>query len=139
MSYIKNTPNTIDRHPTTVNAVKYILSENSPKKNVVIIPAISCDNEYINVNIPLYLALFYFPLQTYLRYPPWLTHKYPLEAPAPVANAVRITYMTNLFYIYLTNIPRTMFNVYKTDPMIICVLNEALLLTARVLAIRNVK
>lgn len=68
--YKKNIPNIVDENDMVVKAIKYIYQENNPKKNVVTIPAINCDEENINVNIPLYLPLFYFPLHISLRYPP---------------------------------------------------------------------
>ncbi len=62
ISYKKKIPNKVDEIPITVKAIKYTSSEKRPKKNVVIIPAINCDSEYNNVNIALYLPLFYLPL-----------------------------------------------------------------------------
>ncbi len=77
----KMTPNKVELNEIVVNAIKYTWLEKKPRKKVDVIPAINWDEDNKNVNIALYLPLFYLPLHIYLRYPPWLTHKNPADIP----------------------------------------------------------
>lgn len=52
---------------------------------MVVIPAVNDENDSKKLKIALYFPLFFFSLHTYLKYPPWLTHKNPAEIPPTVA------------------------------------------------------